>query len=207
MTQTYSQLSRQIADLQAQAETMKRTEVAGVVAKAKTAIAAYGLTHADLFGGKTASATTGKSKRTSAGNKAKPSASKSSAAKYADGKGGVWVGRGPRPHWLNTLLAAGAKLEDYLADKVQTFESSAADAVAKVAASMTQASPPVPVGRVVAVKKAGGKKSVIKTAGKKKPARTTYRDNAGNSWSGFGPRPAWLKNGIAGGKRLEDFVA
>ena len=61
--------------------------------------------------------------------------------------------------------------------------------------------------KAVAAKNPVGKRSVVKAAGKKKPARTTYRDDAGNSWSGFGPRPAWLKNGIAAGKSLQDFVA
>ena len=37
----------------------------------------------------------------------------SSSAKYADGKGNVWGGRGPRPLWLREALAAGKRLEDF----------------------------------------------------------------------------------------------
>jgi len=32
-----------------------------------------------------------------------------------------------------------------------------------------------------------------------------YRDDTGNSWTGIGPQPRWLKDAVAGGKRLEDF--
>ena len=35
---------------------------------------------------------------------------------------------------------------------------------------------------------------------------TSYRDDAGNSWSGFGPKPGWLKDALAAGKTLEDLV-
>lgn len=33
-----------------------------------------------------------------------------------------------------------------------------------------------------------------------------YRDNAGNSWSGRGLHPKWLKAAIASGKSLADFA-
>lgn len=35
--------------------------------------------------------------------------------KYADGAGNTWIGRGPRPKWLNDALASGNKLTDFLA--------------------------------------------------------------------------------------------
>jgi DNA-binding protein H-NS len=31
-----------------------------------------------------------------------------------------------------------------------------------------------------------------------------YKDDAGNAWSGFGPKPRWLTDAIASGKALED---
>jgi len=34
-----------------------------------------------------------------------------------------------------------------------------------------------------------------------------YRDDAGNTWGGRGPRPRWLRDAIASGKALEDFAA
>lgn len=50
-------------------------------------------------------------------------------------------------------------------------------------------------------------RNATKTAGKgRRKAKASYRDEAGNSWSGFGPKPAWLKAALAAGKALEDFV-
>jgi DNA-binding protein H-NS len=42
--------------------------------------------------------------------------------------------------------------------------------------------------------KAGGKVAV------------KYRDDAGNTWSGRGLQPKWLKAALAGGKSLSDFA-
>jgi DNA-binding protein H-NS len=33
-----------------------------------------------------------------------------------------------------------------------------------------------------------------------------YRDEAGNTWVGRGPRPQWLRDALAAGKALEDFA-
>jgi DNA-binding protein H-NS len=183
MPQTYHQLKKHIAELQAQAEGVKRSEVAGVIAKAKEAIRVYGLTRQDLFDAKTPRAT-------QASNGPKGKKPKTSEAKYADGKGGVWVGRGKRPVWLSDLLKAGAKMEDFLASKLASPGPVAAD---------TDSS------KTPAAKKGAAKKASTKAAAKK-AAKAKYQDDAGNSWSGFGPRPKWLKEGIAGGKKLEDFL-
>lgn len=45
--------------------------------------------------------------------KATKSAKAPVAAKYRNSKGETWAGRGKRPVWLQTALAAGAKLEEY----------------------------------------------------------------------------------------------
>ncbi|WP_063887626.1 H-NS family nucleoid-associated regulatory protein [Pseudorhodoferax sp. Leaf265] len=34
-----------------------------------------------------------------------------------------------------------------------------------------------------------------------------YKDGAGNSWSGFGPKPRWLTEALAGGKTLDELKA
>lgn len=39
---------------------------------------------------------------------------KAGSAKYADGKGGVWSGRGKHPKWLTDAISAGAKKENFL---------------------------------------------------------------------------------------------
>jgi DNA-binding protein H-NS len=54
------------------------------------------------------------------------------------------------------------------------------------------------IGTVVAaVSKQSGKQ-------KRRPSTLLYRDGAGNSWTGRGPQPRWMKEAIAGGKTLED---
>jgi DNA-binding protein H-NS len=108
MAQTYLQLQRQIETLQRQAEKLKTQEVAGVVERIKVAIAHYGLTAEQLGFGAGA---TKPHKLEKSGPTSSPKAS--SAAKYADGQGNVWSGRGPRPHWLRDALAAGKSLESF----------------------------------------------------------------------------------------------
>lgn len=100
-----------------------------------------------------------------------------SSAAYADDNGNSWGGRGPRPKWLRDAIAGGKLLEDF------AISTSSAKSVTG------------------ATKKVAGKNQ-----GKRK-AKTTYRDDNGNSWSGLGPKPAWLKEAIAAGKSLGDFAA
>jgi DNA-binding protein H-NS len=164
--QTYAQLQEQLVQLNAQAEQVRRKEFGGVVAKIRDAIEAYGITPADLFGGKTASA---KSK-----TKLK---AKTKGPKFSDGKGGEWVGRGPRPLWLRDALAAGKSLADF------------------AVGSPKSATPAVMVSPA--------KKSVAKKS--KKGGAAKYGDGAGKTWSGRGPMPGWLKQAVVGGKKLEDF--
>jgi DNA-binding protein H-NS len=46
-----------------------------------------------------------------------------------------------------------------------------------------------------------------KAAAKKKfTVAPKYRDDGGNTWSGRGLQPVWLRTAIAGGKKLEDFA-
>lgn len=47
----------------------------------------------------------------------------------------------------------------------------------------------------------------LATRAKKGAAKPKYRDGAGNHWSGRGPRPGWLKDALAQGQSLEDFLA
>ncbi len=102
MAQTYSELQDQIAKLQAEAQLLRQQELASVIAKMRADIQAYDITPKDLFGKTTAKAASSKAKLPS-------------SAKFSDGKGNSWVGRGPRPQWLRDALAAGKKLEDFVA--------------------------------------------------------------------------------------------
>jgi DNA-binding protein H-NS len=111
---TYLGLKKQIAQLEAQAESLRKSEVADVVAKIKEAVAHYGLTAADLgFGRKaaTASAAPAKKRGSKAGGKAK----KAGVIKFRDDAGHTWTGHGRRPQWFVDAVAAGKKPEDLAA--------------------------------------------------------------------------------------------
>lgn len=58
------------------------------------------------------------------------------------------------------------------------------------------------VGGVVTAGAAKATKPTRKLA-KRRPSSVLYRDGAGNSWTGRGPQPRWLKAALAGGKTLE----
>ena len=116
---TLAALNSQIAALQAQADTLRKSEIADVIAQAKLAISHYGLTAADLGLAKkqaksTNAASAGTKKpRKNAAKKSQGRAGK--AIKYRDDAGNTWVGMGKRPDWFRAALAAGKKPEDLLA--------------------------------------------------------------------------------------------
>ncbi len=130
---TVEQLNQQIARLQQQVEEVKAREVADVVKRIKEAISYYSLTAVDLFGagkqerpaakkGKPASKRKAKTNTKAAANKAetprksvkKPAAKREAAtAKFADGNGNTWSGRGRPPHWLTKAIASGKTKEDF----------------------------------------------------------------------------------------------
>ncbi|MDQ0086055.1 DNA-binding protein H-NS [Variovorax boronicumulans] len=98
------------------------------------------------------------------------------APAYSDGLGNTWGGRGPRPHWLRAALAEGKSLQDF-------------------ASSSTPMSA-----------KAGKASKKVNATRKKRRSAATYRDEAGNTWSGFGPRPRWLKKALEAGQTLEQLA-
>lgn len=100
MAKTLAQIQKQIDALQKEADDIKSKEIPGVISRIKEAISHYGLTAADL-GFKVAASKAGKP----AGK---------SAAKYADGAGNTWSGRGPRPAWLRAALEQGKALTDFI---------------------------------------------------------------------------------------------
>ena len=178
MPQTFSQLQAQIQSLQAQAEQLKQHEVKGVVAKIREAITTYGLSQQDLFGNNSGRVVSPNgASRPGGGTKTKPGGKGAKSAKYADGDGNTWVGLGKRPRWLQDALAGGRRLEEFLVFRDGTAGAATENRVAPKASK----------------KKAGGKKAI----------KAMYQDDSGNSWSGRGPRPRWLKLAIADGKTLE----
>jgi DNA-binding protein H-NS len=161
MTQTYSQLQKKIEMLQRQADALREKEVSGVISRIKVAIDHYGLTASQLGFG---SAPAGKKATSTA-------AAAPTGARYSDGNGNSWSGRGPRPHWLRDALASGKSLDDF----------------------MTGAAA------------ASGKKTRTRKF-KRRPSSVLYRDGSGNSWTGRGPQPRWLKEALASGKTLEELT-
>jgi DNA-binding protein H-NS len=180
MAQTYVQIQKQIEQLQREAESLRSSEVKGVVDRIKVAISHYGLTAADLGLARGAGNAAAKLKTAtkSSGN---------STAKYGDGSGAVWSGRGPRPRWLRDALNAGRSIEDFLLGARAKAPKLTRAAALEVDATTPTATAPV-------------KKS------KRAPSKVAYADGAGNSWSGRGPRPRWLKGELEAGKSLQDFV-
>jgi len=86
----YEEIQAKIADLQAQAEIVKREEKEQAIAMARTMISAYGITAKDLGLDKAPKVKTGPKP----GNKV--------AAKYRDPQSGAtWSGRGKTPRWIN----------------------------------------------------------------------------------------------------------
>jgi DNA-binding protein H-NS len=117
---TLSALNAQIAALEAQAEALRKKEVAAVIANVKDAIAQFGLTAADLGFGK-AAGPAGKALAMAdvkpARKRRKGAAAKSGAkaVKFRDDQGRTWGGIGKRPDWFKAALAAGKTPEDLLA--------------------------------------------------------------------------------------------
>lgn len=54
--------------------------------------------------------------------------------------------------------------------------------------------------------KPGGQRKAAGPA-KKKGGVIKFRDEAGNTWSGRGPKPGWFKAALAAGKKPEDLKA
>jgi DNA-binding protein H-NS len=123
MATSYERIRKQIETLQAEADKLRRQEAGEVIARIKEAIAHYGLTSADLF-----SAAKGRAApRATAAKRSAP------AARFTDGHGSSWGGRGPRPKWLRAALASGKKLEDFEAQRAATVNG--AEPVAKAKAT------------------------------------------------------------------------
>lgn len=95
---------------------------------------------------------------------------------------------------VSELLAQKAALEQQIA---AAQRAQRADAVAKVRALMTEH------GLTLAdlsVKATSAKRAGAKVAAK-------YRDaSTGNTWSGRGLQPKWLKAALASGKKIGDFT-
>lgn len=100
---------------------------------------------------------------------------------------------------LQELLAQRAEIEKKIAD-VQ--REARADAIAKVRAMMAEFGLTAAdiAGKAPAVRAAGSGKPTGKVAAKYRNAAT------GESWTGRGLQPKWLKAALAAGAKIEDFA-
>jgi DNA-binding protein H-NS len=116
MTKSYAQIVKQIKALEAEAEKARRAEIDGVVTRIREAIQFYNLSAADLgLGGMKAKPAADTGAAPLKRKKRKNAAAKTpAAAKFSDGQGNTWVGRGKRPQWLRDALTAGKQLSDFL---------------------------------------------------------------------------------------------
>jgi DNA-binding protein H-NS len=172
LTKTYADYLSDIERLKQKAEEARRKEVAGVVDRIKGAIAHYGLTAADLGLGDAPVAPASPVRKAAAVATKKAAAP---AARYSDGQGNSWSGRGPKPGWVKAALAAGRSLEE--------LGGGSDDGAVKPSAK--KARPPA----------------------KKAASGVKFKDDAGHTWSGMGPKPKWLKEALDAGKTLEDLKA
>jgi DNA-binding protein H-NS len=179
MTQSYSQIVKQIQSLQRKADAARKKEVSGVVGRIREAIAYYKLTAGELgLGpGKSVKAAPAAKAAKRKPRKSGPAKSKSaSAAKYRDEAGNIWVGRGPRPAWLRAALESGKSLQDF--------------AIAS----------PAKAAAVVKVRR----RSKARRA--KKASVAKYSDGAGRTWTGRGRKPQWFIDALAQGKAAESMA-
>lgn len=99
----YIDIQKRIARLQKEAQSLASRERREVIARIRAAVAQYGISAAELGFARAA--------RGGVARGAKPG--RAGVAKYSDGRGNVWGGRGPRPRWLRDALAAGRSLQDF----------------------------------------------------------------------------------------------
>ena len=140
---TYSEIKAEIAKLETQAQAARKSEVAGVVAKIKAAIEAYGITAADLGFGRAAAKTVTKK------NGSKKKNASTGVPKYRDPKTGkTWTGRGKPPTWI-----AGVKNRDAYLIGTQAAEARATSSKGSTGGA----------GKAKVTAKASGKKKSVPT--------------------------------------------
>lgn len=162
MKKSLASIEAQIAKLQAAAEKIRTTEVAGVINRIRVAIDHYGLTAADLGLGSSGAGREAKGAATKSGTQAGTGVG---VAKYRDPSSGkTWTGRGKPPAWI----AGAADRNVFLIDRQSV-------SVAQAESKQDRAAKP-------------GKASKSSKGGvpKYRDAST------GKTWTGMGKPPAWI---------------
>ncbi len=94
---TYKEIKNKIAQLEKEAEALRKAELLTVITEIKARMAEYGITSKDLGIIK---------------NKTRKQPGTTSPARYRNKEGQTWSGRGRKPKWVIEALAAGKTLED-----------------------------------------------------------------------------------------------
>ncbi len=116
---TYPEILLQIETLKSEAEKARRSEFVSVVKSIKAQIKSYNITAQDLGLDMPPKSRTSRKKGASKvkGLKTGIRSRRSSVkveAKYRDGRGNSWTGRGKTPLWLRDALASGSTLDMFL---------------------------------------------------------------------------------------------
>jgi DNA-binding protein H-NS len=100
---------------------------------------------------------------------------------------------------LQELLAQRAEIEKKIADVQREERGAAINKVRQLMAEFGLTAADI-AGKTPAVRSPGSGKSTGKVAAKYRNAQT------GDSWTGRGLQPKWLKAALADGAKLEDFA-
>lgn len=118
---TLAELQKRIARLQEEAEQVRKSELASVIASIREAVAQYDLTPTDIFGRKAGSSARGKGAGPANEKMPRP-------PKYRDPKSGkTWTGMGKPPNWI-----AGVRNRDkFLIDAQAADEASQSESATR----------------------------------------------------------------------------
>lgn len=188
---TLEQVRSEISRLESRAERLEHEgRKVAYFAKVKEGLDVLNLSMEDLLAGLAAlERSTRPLRGKGSGKQRKP---RTAAPTYGDGSGATWSGKGRAPQWFRDALNSGKRKEDLLLQGSSTHEAKPEDSV-EAADPIKQATKRV------------AKATRAKFVAEAKKAK--YADGNGNTWSGFGPKPKWLRDGIEAGRTLESFAA
>ncbi len=166
---SYAAVRAQIAQLEKEAEDLRKAEVKKVIAQVREAIATYDLSAADLgFRG------VGK-------GPGKPGAVKRAGAgvpKYRDPKSGkTWTGHGKPPGWI----ASARNRDAFLIDKSATNGEGAATATSATKAAVKKAAAKKPAAKAAKKSQPALKRASVKAAASKKVTRNKSKPAVADS--------------------------
>lgn len=104
---------------------------------------------------------------------------------------------------MATYLELKAQAEKLMQQAEEARKKEIADVVADIKEKMAQYEITV---ADLGLEAAGGSKRGRKKVGPSSPAVVRYKNDKGETWSGMGRQPQWIKDAIEEGKSKEDFA-